>query len=141
MFYVTFNNVSVMHVGTISGLCLTTCSTKQRIKFIVHEHNTMTTVSLDPQSNALPTELLRSTNNNLCPLNTYNGPYLTLLQLYLSNQKEESIITRRDQINLRLNPYMPSVFLWDIDKQWRPRSDAESPLFAYRINNQKLNKK
>ena len=77
MFYVTFNNVSVMHVGTISGLCLT--STKQRIKCLVHEHKTMTTVRLDPQSNALPTELLRSTNNNLCPLNTYNGPYLTLL--------------------------------------------------------------
>ena len=48
---------------------------------------------------------------------------------------------------LALNPYKPSVFLWYVGKQCRPNPDAaergvwsESPLFAYRLLYQDLNK-
>ena len=36
---------------------------------------------------------------------------------------------------IRVNPYMSAFFLWDIDKQCRPRSDAakQSPLLACRM--------
>ena len=45
------------------------------------------------------------------------------------------------------DPYGPRVFLWDLGKQWRPRSDTAicgiwsgSPLFVYRLFYRNLNK-
>ena len=68
---------------------------------------------------------------------------LVLHCLPMSHKKDARLISQ-----LVVNPFLSlAFFLWDIGKQWRPRPDAAlcgawsgSPLFAFRIAYQNLNK-